>query len=85
MEANRVWAEECLKAQLSLWQRIVLKINSRVFVGCMKLEGWRGELPFYVVKCGWCKQYFIDYLHGHSGYFICPECDLKRANRCHDT
>jgi hypothetical protein len=79
MEVNKVWAEEHLKARLSLWQRIVLKINGCVFVGYGKREGWSGELPFYIVKCGRCKQYFLDYLHGYSGYFLCPECDLTKG------
>jgi len=36
---NKVWAEEHLKTQLSLWQRLVLKINGHVFLRYEAGEG----------------------------------------------
>jgi len=59
--------------KLSLWQRIVLKINGSVFLGWEIREGWRGPLKIYAVKC---KKHglYEDYRHGHSETFQCSEC-----------
>ena len=72
-QVNEVWAEEHLKTQLSLWQRLVLKINGHVFLRYEKRQGWKGYLPIYLVKC---KKHglYEDYKHGYREYFICPLC-----------
>jgi hypothetical protein len=74
IEINKVWTQEHLKTRLSLWQRIVLKINGYVFLRWQKREGWTDYLPIYLVKCPDCKQYFLDYPRGHSQYFMHVDC-----------
>lgn len=58
---------------LSLWQRLVLRVNGKVFVRYEKRLGWSGQLPVYAVRC---KKHgvFFDYPHGHRRYFVCPTC-----------
>jgi hypothetical protein len=62
------------KLKLGLWQRLKLKINGKVFVGYAKREGWKGKLPFYIVRCKKHSIYFLDYPHGFDPYFTCPLC-----------
>ena len=59
---------------LSLWKRIQLKINGYVFLMFAKKPGWKGFLPFYVVRCKKHKILFLDYPHGYRNYFMCPLC-----------
>jgi hypothetical protein len=75
VETNKLWAEEHLKMQLSLWQRLVLKINGHVFLRYEKRQGWKDYLPIYLVKCPHCKQYFTDYPHYYCTYFIHANCE----------
>ena len=56
-----------------------LKIFGVAYVFHGKREGWKGELPFYVVKCPRCKQLFLDYPHGYENYFVCPNCYDRTA------
>lgn len=60
--------------ELSLWQKIQLRISGYTFTRYRKLEGWSGYLPFYVFKCD---EHGIqeDYLHGHRNYLSCNECN----------
>jgi len=58
--------------EISPFQWLKLKILGYVKVFDAKKPGWRGTLPFYIVKCKNCGQYFLDYPHGYSGYFTCP-------------
>lgn len=36
-------------------------------------HGWRGKLPFFVVRCRY-HGYFLDYPQGWDGTFYCPLC-----------
>jgi len=58
---------------LSLFQRLKLKLLGRAKIGERRYPGWRGHLPFYVVRC---EEHglFIDYPHGYSRFFSCPKC-----------
>jgi hypothetical protein len=68
------------KFELSLleWIKLNLEVDRKVYAFHARKEGWSGELPFYIVKCSDCKQYFLDYPHGFSDYFLCPLCDLPK-------
>jgi hypothetical protein len=62
--------------KLSLAEWIRLKLEKKVYVFHARKQGWNGELPFYIVKCG-KHGYFLDYLHGFPGHnegFDCPFC-----------
>lgn len=60
--------------KITVFQWINLKLSGNVFVFYAKKAGWSDRLPFYVVHCSTCKEYFLDYLHGYHEYFICPRC-----------
>jgi len=59
---------------LSLLQRMALKINGYVYLFHARKEGWKGKLPFYLVRCKKHGIYYLDYPHGYRGYFNCPKC-----------
>jgi len=80
IEINKVWTKEHLKTRLSLWQRIVLRINGYVFLRKEEREGWTDYLPIYLVKCD-KHGYFEDYPHGHREYFICPKCEEESKEK----
>jgi hypothetical protein len=65
------------KISLKEWIKLHLGVDgTSVYAFHARKEGWSGELPFYIVKCG-RHGYFLDYLHGFSGYnegFNCPFC-----------
>ena len=71
------------KFEVSLvdWIKLKLEVDgTSVYVFHARKEGWSGELPFYIVKCGE-HGYFLDYPHGFPGYnegFNCPFCLEKR-------
>lgn len=58
---------------LSPWQRLVLRINGRVFVKYGAPRGF-DTTAFYIVRCHYHDVYFLDYLHGNSEYTTCPYC-----------
>ena len=60
--------------KLSLLQRLTLQIRGYVYLFHAKKDGWKGKLPFYLVKCKRHGVFFIDYPHGYRGYFNCPVC-----------
>ena len=66
--------------EISLLERIKLRLEGRIYVFHAKPEGWCGEVPFYIVKCGKCGCYFLDNSHGHGyeEYFLCPICDIPK-------
>jgi len=58
--------------KLNLLQRIILKLNGRVFVGNRVKPGWSGFLPFYAFKC---EEHGLveDYPYGYEGRLECPK------------
>jgi len=66
-----LWGET--KLNLSLWQKIKLKILGYAYIGHRQKPGWKAPLPFYVVRCE-KHGLFEDYPHGRSQYFLCPKC-----------
>jgi hypothetical protein len=62
--------------EISLIERLKLKLNGRIYAFHARKEGWNGEeLPFYIAKCGKCGCYFLDYPHGGKEALLCPLCD----------
>ena len=80
IEINKVWTKEHLKTRLSLWQRVILKVNGYVFLRYEKREGWTDCLPIYLVKCN-KHGYFEDYPHGFFEYFWCQKCEEERKEK----
>ena len=67
------------KIELTLFQKMILKLDGRVFIEHRAKPGWRGALPFYVFKCD--KHGFVeDYPHGYEGRLECPECLKEDAS-----
>ena len=64
------------RVRLSLLQRFILKIQGYVYLFHARKDGWKGKLPFYLVKCKKHDVFFIDYPHGFppNQYFNCPIC-----------
>ena len=61
---------------ISIFKWLKLKLFGVCYLKYAFKQGWTGELPFYIVKCPSCKNYFLDYLHGYKGYFICSKCGV---------
>ena len=62
---------------LNLWQRFQLWLLGYAKLFTRAKEGWRGPLPFYIVRCEQ-HGYYIDYPHGWRRYFLCPKCLEER-------
>ena len=65
--------------KLSLLQRLLLEIQGYVYLFHAEKDGWKGKLPFYLVKCKRHRFFFIDYPHGYHKYFNCPLCMKEEA------
>lgn len=48
--------------------------GKKFFIGRETRPGWRGFLPCYLFWCKRCEHWVKDYLHGHEGYLVCPNC-----------
>ena len=68
--------------ELSLIQKLRLRLFGRVLVGWRNRRLWRAELPFYAFRCP-IHGIVEDYPHGYHGRLDCPLClgeaDLIRA------
>ncbi len=60
------------------WLRLALL--GKAFLRCDAKPGWRGKLPFYIVRC-MRHGYFLDYPQGWDGHFYCPLCDREEVPR----
>ena len=65
------------KAELSLIEKIVLKLNGAVYVGHLTRPGWSGRLPFYIFRCP-VHGLVENYPQGYHGRLDCPLC-LQKA------
>jgi len=59
---------------ISIIKWLKLKLFGKCYFRHDSKQGWSGKLPFYIVLCNSCKTYFLDYPHGYSQYFLCPNC-----------
>jgi hypothetical protein len=58
---------------LSIKEKIILKLQGSVEVGKILIYGWKKRLPFYLFKCP-DHGYQINYLSGHYMSLYCPKC-----------
>lgn len=58
---------------LSITEKIILKIQGSVEIGKIMIYGWKNRLPFYLFKCP-DHGYQISYLSGHYMSLHCPKC-----------
>jgi hypothetical protein len=60
-------------SDLSLPQRIKLRLFGQAYIGNRIREEWKGPLPFYVFRCH-IHGLVEDYPHGYSDRLDCPRC-----------
>jgi hypothetical protein len=65
-------------SNLSIKEKIILKIQGSVEVGKIFIYGWKNRLPFYLFKCP-DHGYQINYLSGHYLSLHCPKCLHQKA------
>jgi hypothetical protein len=58
---------------LSIKDKIILKLQGSVEVGKIFIYGWKSRLPFYLFKCP-DHGYQISYPSGHYMSLHCPKC-----------
>ena len=58
---------------LSIWQKLILLVKRRVFIGYEIQQDWRRSLPIYAFRC---PRHGIqtDYKHGFYERLDCPLC-----------
>jgi DNA-directed RNA polymerase subunit RPC12/RpoP len=61
----------------SIWIKILARFIEIPYRTAGSEEGFRERVTIYLIRCSKCKKYFLDYKHGHLGYFICPYCGSK--------
>ena len=71
-EGNQIVIKE--EINLNALQIVKFSILGNVKVGKRIRPGWKQAIMYYLVK-GECGHIFLDYLHGHYGWFICPVCN----------
>jgi hypothetical protein len=62
-----------LVSSLNLIQLITLGISGSVLLGHTSFDGWKKNLPFYLIKCK-THGYQISYPTGFDEVLICPKC-----------
>jgi len=75
LSMNQINAETILiiVSSLSLLQLVVLKIRGYVLIDWVRLESWKGKLPFYIIKCN-KHGYQLSYPVSYSEVLLCPKC-----------
>ena len=65
---------------LTLTQKIILKLVGCVYIGDRVNPGWRGPLPFYAFKC---EEHGIveNYSHGYEKTFECLNYIISHDRR----
>lgn len=63
--------------KLSWWQRFMFWLRGYVHLFEGTCPGWKGYLPFYMIRCKTHNVYYVTYPAGYEQRFICPFC-LKR-------
>jgi hypothetical protein len=71
---------EKVMMKLSKWQRFILKVRKRVFIGMEKHAGWKSYLPIYAFPCD--KHGIVtNHPHGYEGILPCPQCCEEEFKR----
>lgn len=69
--------------ELSLGQKIILRIRGYVGIGSRKKEGWSEAIPHYAFKCP-DHGIVVDYPRGFDEQLSCPVCvedSLQTSNQ----
>ena len=67
---------------LNIFEKLTLKIKGSLFIDNIRLQGWSGELPFYLFKCD-THGYELNYPQGHYMKLICFDCIRKQLEEIH--
>jgi hypothetical protein len=62
------------RVRLSWRQRLALWWRHRVFIGNRRKPIWDSPLPFYLAKCGSCRNFFINYPQHQDKFLPCVVC-----------
>ena len=60
--------------KLNLFQKLLIRLGRKHYLGKRTQPGWTGYLPFYLFWCSHCRKYYVDHLHGLEGYVTCYRC-----------
>jgi hypothetical protein len=63
---------------LSIKEKIILRLQGSVEVGKILIYGWKSRLPFYLFKCP-DHGYQINYPNGYHMSLHCPKCLGQKA------
>ena len=66
--------------ELSLVQKIILRVWGYVGVGSRMKDGWRDPIKHYAFKC-LEHGIVVDYPHGYTKYLNCPQCQQSASTR----
>ncbi len=58
---------------LSLFERIAMRLFGSVYIGHRKRPGWRGQLPMYAFRCP-RHGVVVNYPQGYDERLECPLC-----------
>ena len=61
---------------LGFFKKLKLRAGLRVYLGQLKMPGWRGELPFYAFTCP-KHGVKVSYPSGYRERLICDECQKE--------
>jgi hypothetical protein len=68
-----------LNPKLSRWQRLMLRIFKKAYLGHHTKSGWTGTLPFYAFRCP-THGVVVDYPHGYNNRLDCPLCQTMKKD-----
>jgi hypothetical protein len=63
------------------WKRLLARVLGDIPYGWAgEEEGFKGRVRIYLVYDKRCGKFFLDYLRGYRGYFLCPYCDIPKLS-----
>lgn len=68
---------------LNLIEKLKLKIMGSIFLDNIRFEGWSGDLPFYLFKCG-THGYELNYPSGYYMNLLCLDCIREQLEKIPD-
>ncbi len=68
------------QVELSLFQKILLKVYGDVSVGSRMKEGWKNPIEHYAFNCV-THGLQVDYAHGHRQVLRCSVCEKIRIEK----
>ena len=71
-----VESKRLTESDLSLPQRLRLRLFGHAYIEHRKRSGWKGPLPFYTFRCP-IHGLVEDYPHGYGDRLDCPRCQRE--------